>query len=63
MATTKKAAPSADTSAVKTVQVDLPAEIFDTEKGIILLKGAVPGPKGGVVVIRSAAKRNQEVAR
>jgi large subunit ribosomal protein L3 len=35
----------------------------DTEKGIILLKGAVPGPKGGVVVIRSAAKRNQEVAR
>ena len=35
----------------------------DTEKGLILLKGAVPGPKGGVVVIRSAAKRNQEVAR
>ncbi len=35
----------------------------DAEKGLILLKGAVPGPKGGVVVIRSAAKRNQEVAR
>jgi large subunit ribosomal protein L3 len=35
----------------------------DTEKGLILLKGAVPGPKGGVVVIRSAAKRNQEVTR
>ena len=33
------------------------------EKGLILLKGAVPGPKGGVVVIRSAAKRNQEVTR
>jgi large subunit ribosomal protein L3 len=28
----------------------------DTEKGLILLKGAVPGPKGGLVVIRSAAK-------
>jgi len=28
----------------------------DVEKGLILLKGAVPGPKGGVVVIRSAAK-------
>jgi large subunit ribosomal protein L3 len=28
----------------------------DAEKGLILLKGAVPGPKGGVVVLRSAAK-------
>jgi large subunit ribosomal protein L3 len=27
----------------------------DAEKGLILLKGAVPGPKGGLVVIRSAA--------
>ncbi len=29
----------------------------DAEKGLILLKGAVPGPKGGLVVIRSAAKK------
>jgi large subunit ribosomal protein L3 len=29
---------------------------IDVEKGLILLKGAVPGPKGGLVVIRSAAK-------
>jgi large subunit ribosomal protein L3 len=28
----------------------------DAEKGLVLLKGAVPGPKGGLVVIRSAAK-------
>ena len=28
----------------------------DVEKGLILLKGAVPGPKGSLVVIRSAAK-------
>jgi large subunit ribosomal protein L3 len=28
----------------------------DTEKGLILLKGAVPGVKGGLVVLRSAAK-------
>jgi large subunit ribosomal protein L3 len=28
----------------------------DTDKGLILLKGAVPGPKGGLVIIRSAAK-------
>jgi len=32
----------------------------DPEKGLILLKGAVPGPKGGLVVIRSAAKKIQE---
>jgi large subunit ribosomal protein L3 len=29
----------------------------DIEKGLILLKGAVPGPKGGLLVLRSAAKR------
>jgi large subunit ribosomal protein L3 len=28
----------------------------DVEKGLILLKGAVPGPKGGLVLIRNAAK-------
>ncbi len=33
----------------------------DVEKGIILLKGAVPGPKGGLVILRSAAKKTQEV--
>ena len=33
----------------------------DAEKGLILLKGAVPGPKGGLVVIRSAAKSTEEV--
>ena len=31
-----------------------------TDKGIVLIKGAVPGPKGGLVVLRSAAKKNQE---
>ncbi|HET6563361.1 MAG TPA: 50S ribosomal protein L3 [Marmoricola sp.] len=28
----------------------------DVEKGLVLLKGAVPGPKGGLVIIRTAAK-------
>jgi large subunit ribosomal protein L3 len=32
----------------------------DAEKGLILLKGAVPGPKGGLLVLRSAAKRAKE---
>jgi large subunit ribosomal protein L3 len=34
---------------------------IDADRGLILLKGAVPGPKGGVVVLRSAAKKTQEV--
>jgi large subunit ribosomal protein L3 len=29
----------------------------DAEKGLILVKGAVPGPKGGLVIIRTAAKK------
>jgi large subunit ribosomal protein L3 len=28
----------------------------DTESGLLLIKGAVPGPKGGLVFVRSAAK-------
>jgi large subunit ribosomal protein L3 len=28
----------------------------DAEKGLVLVKGAVPGPKGGLVVIRDAVK-------
>ncbi|MCF7553112.1 MULTISPECIES: 50S ribosomal protein L3 [Pseudonocardia] len=28
----------------------------DAERGLLLLKGAVPGPKGGLVVVKSAAK-------
>ena len=32
----------------------------DAEKGLILLKGAVPGPRGSLVLLRSAAKKTQE---
>ena len=35
---------------------NLTVHAIDTEKGVILVKGAIPGPKGGLVVIRSAAK-------
>jgi large subunit ribosomal protein L3 len=34
----------------------------DADKGLILLKGAVPGPKGGLVVLRSAAKKTPQEA-
>jgi large subunit ribosomal protein L3 len=41
-----------DTVTIQNVTV----HAIDVEKGLILLKGAVPGPKGGLVVLRSAAK-------
>ena len=42
-------------NARKTVQ-NLTVHSVDAEKGLLLLKGAVPGNKGGVVLIRSAVK-------
>ncbi|MGA9103167.1 50S ribosomal protein L3, partial [Aeromicrobium sp.] len=35
---------------------NLTVHAIDVEQGVILVKGAIPGPKGGLVVIRSAAK-------
>ncbi len=35
---------------------NLTVHAVDVEKGIILVKGAVPGPKGALVVIRNSAK-------
>jgi len=31
-------------------------QAVDTEKGLLLLKGAVPGPTGGLVLVKTAAK-------
>ena len=35
---------------------NLTVHAVDAQKGLLLVKGAVPGPKGGVVVVRTAAK-------
>jgi large subunit ribosomal protein L3 len=35
---------------------------IDAERGLILLRGAVPGPKGALVVIRSAVKSDHAAA-
>ena len=35
---------------------NLTVHAVDAERGFLLVKGAVPGPKGGVVVVRSAVK-------
>ena len=36
---------------------NLTVQAVDAEKGLILLKGAVPGPKGGLILLRTAAKK------
>ena len=41
---------------------NLTVHAVDTDKGLILVKGAIPGPKGSLVVLRSAAKKNAEEA-
>src|SRR3954471_8238692 len=40
----------------KTTTLSLTVHAVDAEKGVILIKGAVPGPKSGLVLVRSAAK-------
>jgi len=36
--------------------MNLVVQSVDTERGLLLIKGAVPGPKGGLVLIHTAAK-------
>ena len=41
---------------VRQTTQNLTVHAVDAERGLLLVKGAVPGPKGGVVLVRSAAK-------
>src|SRR4051795_8286891 len=43
--------------AVRTTTMNLRVHSVDAERGLLLIKGAVPGPDGALVLIRSAAKR------
>src|SRR4051794_9757939 len=43
------------TQSLRVVKVDL-------ERGLLLIEGAVPGPKGGLVLVRSAAKSKAQEA-
>jgi large subunit ribosomal protein L3 len=36
--------------------LNLKIQGVDLERGLILVKGAIPGPKGGLVFVRSAVK-------
>jgi large subunit ribosomal protein L3 len=42
--------------AVRTTTLNLKVHSIDVERGLILIKGAVPGVTGGTVLIRTAAK-------
>jgi large subunit ribosomal protein L3 len=41
---------------VRQTTQSLTVHAVDAEKGYLLIKGAVPGPKGGLVLVRTAAK-------
>ena len=41
---------------VKTTTQNLTIQAVDTAKGLLLVKGAIPGPVGSIVLIREAAK-------
>jgi large subunit ribosomal protein L3 len=41
---------------VRTTALNLTVHRVDTDRGLLLIKGAVPGPSGGLVLVRSAVK-------
>lgn len=47
--------------AEKVTTLNLEVVRADAEQGVILVRGAVPGPKGGTVIIRNAVKANSKV--
>ena len=42
---------------IRTTVPLLTVHAVDTERGLLLIRGAVPGPRGGLVLVRSAAKQ------
>lgn len=46
---------------VKVTKLNLSVYQVDAERNLIFIKGAVPGPKGGVVYVRDAIKRKKEI--
>jgi large subunit ribosomal protein L3 len=41
---------------VRTTVPRLTVHAVDADRGLLLIKGAVPGPRGSLVLVRSAAK-------
>jgi large subunit ribosomal protein L3 len=46
--------------AVRTTSQGLKVHSVDSENGLLLIKGAIPGPKGGLVLVRSTSKGGDE---
>ena len=42
--------------AARTTTLNLTVHAVDAERGLLLLRGAVPGPRGGTVLVRTAVK-------
>jgi large subunit ribosomal protein L3 len=42
--------------AARTTEQNLTVHAVDSDKNLLLIKGAVPGPRGGLVVVRSAVR-------
>ena len=40
----------------RTTAPNLTLHSVDADRGLLLIKGAVPGPRGGLVLVRNAAK-------
>jgi large subunit ribosomal protein L3 len=47
---------------VRTTTQGLTVHAIDADKGLILIKGAVPGPRGSVVLVRTASKTPAKAA-
>src|SRR5580704_4350383 len=47
----------------RTTTPSLTVHGVDTERGLLLIKGAVPGPKGGLILVRSAVRAPQTAAK
>jgi large subunit ribosomal protein L3 len=45
----------------RTTVQSLTVHAVDAERGLLLIKGAVPGPRGRVVLVRSAARHLDEL--
>jgi large subunit ribosomal protein L3 len=41
---------------VRQTTQNLTVHAVDTERGLLLVRGAIPGPRGGIVLVRTAAK-------
>jgi large subunit ribosomal protein L3 len=48
--------------AMRTTAPNLTLHAVDTDRGLLLIKGAVPGPSGGLVLVRTAVKTPAQAA-